>query len=205
MEKYTSHQTFYSLLSVTPQSSPREVGVALRKKSLEWHPDKSKHPHAHEIFSLLATASKILQDQSAGGPKEHYDWLLNEAPVWHRSAFRMKKLVTAKLSIASVLLISFVFVHVAQFMGMWGKYLGDWVLHWHAAQTLKELGQKELKKIKRKIETREVPVEILENDDHYNAYMQTCREIHWPRLSELAVCRVVVWAVEKVGRKLKGE
>ena len=83
-KKYTEHQTFYSLLSVTPDSSPNEISVALRKKSLEWYPDKSHHSNAHEVFTLISTTAKILQDQSPRGSKDHYDWILNEAPVWHR-------------------------------------------------------------------------------------------------------------------------
>ena len=56
--------------------------------------------------------------------------------------------------------------------------LMDLGLNWQAEKMLAELGEKELKRLKRKIETREVPVKILENDDHYIAYLQTCRPIH---------------------------
>ena len=188
MHKYTTHSTFYSLLDVSPDSTPKEIQAAFRKKSIEWHPDKSIHPHASEMFAVLSAAKAILQDQDdENGAKQRYDWLVNEAPAWHRSAYYVKKFATAKLSFIQVLVMIFVFINISQFFGMWCKYFVDKIVVWDARRTLKQMAEKEYKKMVRKVETKDVPVEKFENDDYYHAYALTLRPIHYPHLKELLI------------------
>ncbi len=61
---------------------------------------------------------------------------------------------------------------------MWSKYLVDKIIVWDAKRTLSQMAEKEFKKMKKKVETKEVPVEKFENDDYYHAYALTLKPIH---------------------------
>jgi len=67
-------QTFYDVIGVAHGCTQEELRRAYRKRALEIHPDKSKHPDANLLFSQLVEAFEILSD---GSLKEAYDMELH--------------------------------------------------------------------------------------------------------------------------------
>ena len=180
MERLTGHKTFYKLLDVTSDASQKEIATAFHKLSMKWHPDKSTYPNASEVYPLLGTVSKILRDQDVGGSKERYDWILNEAPHWHRSAYQVKRMVTAKVTLVQIVVFALIFTHVAQVVCALAKYFVE-VIHFRSAQvTINKLGEKEQKRLARKYGDGSL---VSSNDDVYvAAYLATKKPPSRPRI-----------------------
>jgi len=61
---------YYKTLQVNRNATKEEIKKAFRKLALEWHPDKNKHPNAHNKFIEINEAYLILTDDEA---KAKYD------------------------------------------------------------------------------------------------------------------------------------
>lgn len=200
VRKHTGHQTFYDLLGVGSRATVQDVGSAFRRSAAAWHPDKSKHAAAAEMYPVVSAVAQILRDVAENGSRAHYDWLLNDAPAWHRSTVYVRRLVTAKLHLREVLLLVLIFTHVVQFVAMWSKYGVDRLVLWDARRTLAQMGDKEMKKMLRKISLRDLPASHFETDDCMHAYALTQRPIHVPSIRELLVVDVAMRVICGVWR-----
>ena len=49
-DPFCEYEDCYTLLGIQDTSTKRDIKRAYRKLSLEWHPDKSKHPKKREIL-----------------------------------------------------------------------------------------------------------------------------------------------------------
>lgn len=61
---------YYNRLGITLNASRDEIKKAYRKLALEYHPDRNKHPKAHNIFISINEAYLLLYDIEA---REKYD------------------------------------------------------------------------------------------------------------------------------------
>lgn len=125
IEGATGQKTFYSLFGVPDTANQQQIGSAFRRLSTEWHPDRSKRANAKEVYPLLSSVYSVLQDTEPGGGKELHEWILNDAPHWHRDAFRArrkKQAVSAKIGIWQAIFILLAAVQVAEYLGFWCRY-----------------------------------------------------------------------------------
>lgn len=65
---------YYKILEISPIASPEEITKSYRRLAHIWHPDKSKHPEAHERFIEIKEAYTVL---SSPIHKQTYDNLYN--------------------------------------------------------------------------------------------------------------------------------
>lgn len=149
MQSLTGHKTFYELLEVDPAANRSTIATAFRKKSMTWHPDRNQNdPSAESKFALLSDAAAVLRDAES---RSRYDWILNEAPVWHKSGYYVKKYMTAKLSILQVLVMAVLFISVVQLLSEVGKWLFEKYHRWEAQSRLDRMGKSENKRLEKKL------------------------------------------------------
>lgn len=55
----------YELLGLPPSATPKEAAKRYRQLSLRVHPDRCRHPQAHEAFDALKRAAQALEDADA--------------------------------------------------------------------------------------------------------------------------------------------
>jgi DnaJ domain len=149
MSKLTKAKSFYDILNVPFSANTSTIASAFRKKSMVWHPDKNQaDPQSEAKYSLLASISQILKDEAS---RTRYNWILKEAPVWHKSGCYMRRYMTAKLSITQVLILLFVFITLLQFLMESGAFLILLYRRWSARSRHSILNKNQLKVLDRKI------------------------------------------------------
>ena len=72
--KQKSLSQHYDVLGVSPKAAPEAIKSAYYKKSKVYHPDVSKDPESHKLFTEISDAYEVL-----GNPekKQEYDDVLN--------------------------------------------------------------------------------------------------------------------------------
>jgi hypothetical protein len=191
----TEHTTFYSLLQVEPTATSQQIASIYRRMSSSWHPDKNpQDPNATAKFSLLSGIHTILKNDTT---RQRYDWLVNEAPAWHRSSYYYSKFVTAKLSVFQVLFILMVFISVGQLAALYAKYLSD-LYHFKGHQrTVDEIGEKEMKRLKRKVGLSTVP------SSEMMALLKVEQGVpSKPKFSDLIGCQLVLFLLRSIKKFL---
>lgn len=147
----TGHQTFYDLLNVPETAEKAAISTAFHSKSREWHPDRNRSdPSAPEKSAVLSQVATLLRNEDS---RRRYDWILNEAPYWHKSGYLVKKYyMTAKLSLSEVLLIAAVFITLIQILSYLAVRFEQFLRRWNANRTLNNLNKSETKRLERKLE-----------------------------------------------------
>lgn len=151
MKKLTGHEDFYELLGVSSKATTEEIGKAFRKASINYHPDR-KGKAMLPMFKLIQYASDLLRDQKR---RARYEWLLHEAPAWHRgSVYSIRKFVqNSKVSLKQFWILLFFFSLGGQFLTQWLAYLVHVGRAMLARKHLGQLGEKEVKRIRKKLES----------------------------------------------------
>jgi DnaJ domain len=152
----TGETTFYGLLGVPEDADRVTIGAAFRKKSRDWHPDRHFGASASEREALMEKTAVL--SQVAGilrHPKQRarYDWLLNDAPAWHRSAYLVRRLcLTAKWTIWEVIFLGIIFITLFQILSQVARRIEHAIRRWHARRTLAALNKSETKRLERKLD-----------------------------------------------------
>lgn len=184
---HTSHSNFYELLKVSPSASSAEISSAYRKISMDWHPDRNQDdPLAGDKFAMLSAAAAILKKKES---RERYDWILNEAPAWHRSGYYVKKMMTAKLSVFQVLIITIVFISIVHTISLYAKYLADLYHYKQNEKVINEIGSKEMKRLKRKMEN--LSMISLMSSPELQAIARSEIKVTAPKFVDLFFCRLI--------------
>lgn len=188
MTSLTSHRTFYELLAVTPESTPDQVARQFRSISMQWHPDKNPAEEARLMYTLLTSASAILRNEVT---RKRYDWILNEAPPWHRSSYLVRRFVaTSRLSVLQVLVVAFGFAVLAQLVVQWSAYLTALYTRWASRRAVDEMGRKERKRFTKRMAEGD-PAFLAWSNTSYQNLLESRREApRMPRLSDLFILRV---------------
>lgn len=168
------HQTFYDFLGVSPDALGDDVSRAFRKAAVQYHPDKLRlqgrwNRSTERMSKTVQFIGSLLRTDEG---RRQYDWILNEAPAWHRqSVYVMRRLVpTSKLSIPQVLLIALLFSVFLQLVAQWIGYAAAWYMIISSRWAIRSMGEKEVKRMRRRMEGSD-PAFIAMNNTNYHAIM----------------------------------
>jgi curved DNA-binding protein CbpA len=174
LTKLTPHRTFYELLGVSPDAPDEVVGRAFRRTSVMYHPDKlrvqGKSDERTERLSKLVQAVGSLLRTEKG--RRDYDWVLNEAPAWHRqSVYVLRKLVpTTKVSVRQVIIIVLSFSVGLQLIWHWCSYAAAWYMILSSRWSVRSMGKKEVERM-RKRNINADPTFVAMNNSTYHTVM----------------------------------
>lgn len=144
-------ETFYDLLGVDGKSTNEQINRAFRKLSIKYHPDKHG-PGTAKMYKLLQFVSTLLQDQKR---RARYEWLLHEAPAWHRESVIMARRIrkVTKISLEQSIWITFLLSLAGQFLAQWVAFAIAYGRIMQSRRTLRSMGDKEVKRIRKKLES----------------------------------------------------
>lgn len=60
---FEESDSYYKILDVNRNATPKEIKKAYHKMSMEYHPDRNKAPNARDKFATIAEAYEVLKDQ----------------------------------------------------------------------------------------------------------------------------------------------
>lgn len=168
------HRTFYDFLGVSPDALDDDVSRAFRKAAVQYHPDKLRlqgrwNRSTERMSKTVQFIGSLLRTDEG---RRQYDWILNEAPAWHRqSVYVMRRLVpTSKLSIPQVLLITLLFSVLLQLVAQWIGYAAAWYMIISSRWAVRAMGEKEVKRMKKRMEGSD-PAFIAMSNTNYHAIM----------------------------------
>ena len=144
-------ETFYDLLGVEAKATNEKINRAFRKLSIKYHPDKHG-PSTAKMYKLLQFVSTLLQDQKR---RARYEWLLHEAPAWHRESVIMARRIrkVTKISLEQSIWITFLLTLVGQFLAQWVAFAIAYGRIMKSRRMLRSMGEKEVKRIRKKLES----------------------------------------------------
>lgn len=156
------HQTFYDLLKVTPSASSDEISRQFRRLGFQYHPDKSNgDERAKGMFNLYSGASQVLKGPMS---RKRYEWILHEAPPWHRSQVyflhkfqrqqrgnkNRKGSSGVELSLSGTLMLIISLLTFAQLLLQWVKFALNRYWIWSGAKALRSIPPNELRRMEKK-------------------------------------------------------
>lgn len=160
IQKHFHVASFYELLGVPETASDEAVGRAARTLSFRFHPDKQQNAKsdkeratAEQKYKLVMYAAGLLRSDQG---KERYRWLMNEAPAWHRHSVYVRRAIVksaARLTLTQVALLTLVFGTGCQLFVHWAAFLKAVYLKWWGIREARRMGDKEIKRIRRRLET----------------------------------------------------
>lgn len=203
MRQLTEHETFYELLGVGTNANDEQIGRSFRKLSVKYHPDKHG-PGTAKMFKLIQYASTLLRDPKR---RARYEWLLHEAPAWHRESVYMARRVfkTAKISMKQALLFTFGLALLAQLVVQW---IAWWIQYGRilaSRQSLKSMGEKEVKRIRKKLEGGDTAFMAANNSDYETVMLADSERPPYPTPFDLFVFAIPIALVRMVLPKRTAE
>jgi curved DNA-binding protein CbpA len=154
------HSTLYDLLGVKPSASSEEISRQFRRLSFPYHPDKTQgDAEANKVFMLYSGASQVLKVPET---RKRYEWILHEAPPWHRSQVylirqlqkrseaRAGKSGQKEISIIGLIAFMFGSLTLAQLLIQWTRFLINRYWIWSGQRALKSIPAQELRRMEKK-------------------------------------------------------
>lgn len=154
------HTTLYELLQVSPSATGDVVSRQFRRLSFSHHPDKSTAPQAREMFTLYSGAAQVLKSEEM---KARYEWLLHDAPPWHRSqVYFLHKLkrnrrhgsqtvrAGPELTLLGTSGLLLALLSIAQFILQWTRFLVNRYWIWSGSRALRSIPMKEVRRMEKK-------------------------------------------------------
>jgi curved DNA-binding protein CbpA len=193
------HSTLYDLLEVSPSASSEEISRKFRRLSFPYHPDKTQGDlEAKKMFTLYSGAAQVLKVAES---RKRYEWILHEAPPWHRSqVFLVRKLRkkrrtpngTGNKEISIVGLVSFLIgsLTLAQLLIQWTRFAINRYWIWSGKRALNAIPAQELRRMEKKALRSDLT--FLANVDTNFESLQASRaeKLSVPQPSDLFVVRV---------------
>ncbi len=164
MRQLTDAETFYDLLGVSSSTADDQIGRAFRKLSVKYHPDKHG-PGTAKMFKLIQYVSTLLRDKKG---RAKYEWLLHEAPAWHRESVYMARKVSkvAKINLKQAIMFTFGLSLLGQFLIQWVAFCIQYARILSSSKSLKGMGEKEVKRIRRKLESGDATFQAQNKSDY---------------------------------------
>lgn len=157
------HSTLYDLLGVKPSASSDEISRQFRRLSFPFHPDKTQGDlEAKKMFTLYSGASQVLKVPET---RKRYEWILHEAPPWHRSQVyliqKLQKRAAARgaggekmrgneMSVLGLFAFITLSLTLAQLIIQWTRFLINRYWIWSGTRALKSIPSQELKRMEKK-------------------------------------------------------
>lgn len=155
------HSTLYDLLNVKPSASSEEISRQFRRLSFPYHPDKTQGDlEAKKMFTLYSGAAQVLKVPET---RKRYEWILHDAPPWHRSRVYLIRQLQKRngegrgsrsgqkeLSISGLFSFILVSLTLAQFLIQWTRFLLNRYWIWSGTRALKSIPPQELKRMEKK-------------------------------------------------------
>ena len=188
MQALTKHSTFYDLLEVTPDATSDQISRRFRFVSRHWHPDKNNSEEAKRMYTLMTSVGSLLRSETG---RKRYEWILHEAPAWHRSSYLVRKFVqTSRLSIPQVLLLCLGFVLLVQLLVQWTGYFAAVYLIWSGRRAVGDMGQKERKRLRKRLADGDPAFLAWSNSSYQNLLDADKETPRAPRVSELFIFKL---------------
>ena len=196
------HSTLYDLLGVKSSASPEEISRQFRRLSFPFHPDKTQgDAKSKEVFNLYSGASQVLKVPES---RRRYEWILNEAPPWHRSQVYLirqlqkrnenRRNSTGQKEISVVGLIAFLIgsLTLAQMLIQWTRFLINRYWIWSGTRALKSIPSQELRRMEKKAMRSDLT--FLANVDANFENLQAARSqpLPWPKPTDLFIFKLPI-------------
>lgn len=155
------HSTLYDLLGVKSNASPEEISRQFRRLSFPFHPDKTQgDSKSTQMFNLYSGSSQVLKVPES---RKRYEWILNDAPPWHRSQVylirqlqkRSEKRRNSPGGRKEISLIGFFAFLISsltltQLIIQWTRFLLNRYWIWSGTRALKSIPPQELRRMEKK-------------------------------------------------------
>lgn len=205
------HSTLYDLLNVKPSASSEEISRQFRRLGFAYHPDKTQGDlEAKKMFNLYSGASQVLKVPES---RKRYEWILNEAPPWHRSqVYLIRKLKTGgefrksgrkEVSVAGFLAFVFCFMIMVQLIMQWVRFLLNRYWIWSGQRALKSIPAQELRRMEKKAQRSDLT--FLANVDANYENLQAARSVPLsiPKPTDLFIFQIPLSLVHSLIPKKK--
>lgn len=194
------HSTLYDLLGVKSSATPEEISRQFRRLSFPFHPDKTQgNAKSTEMFNLYSGASQVLKVPES---RKRYEWILNDAPPWHRSqVYLIRQLQKrhenrrdsgGRKEISVVGLVAFIIgsLTLAQMIIQWTRFLLNRYWIWSGQRALKSIPPQELRRMEKKAMRSDLT--FLANVDANFENLQAARSqpLPWPKPTDLFIFKV---------------
>lgn len=172
--RFPDSSHLYDLFGLSWNADPESISTAFRKASIKHHPDKRhKSPNpkeSQEIYGLMTSVAELLRSPEG---RKRYAWLVNEAPPWHRSTVyakrTLRKFTTAKYTLRESLLLLAGLILLGDYLMLLLFWCFKLVGRWESRRQIRELGVKEVKRMRRKVERANSPLFMNQFDTNYEA------------------------------------
>lgn len=149
------HDTFYSLLGVSPDAPDEEVSRAFRRTAGQWHPDKlgaAADARSEDMSRLVQAVGSLLR---AEGGRARYDWVLNDAPPWHFHEVyysRRGRAGTAKMGLGAALGLLAAMAVAFPALGAWAAWgIAAW-RHRQARLRVAGLSERDVRRLRARLD-----------------------------------------------------
>lgn len=174
LELGASPDNLYQLFGLKWGAAPEDISGAFRKISFRIHPDKFRNKskeeskQASELYGLLTSSADLLRSPEG---RSRYNWIVNEAPPWHKSTFYARKFVqiTAKHSLSESLLLLLIVFVISDYLMRILYWFVSWLQRCGSRRQVQEFGLKEKKRMMRKMERSTSPNFLQMVDSNFDA------------------------------------
>lgn len=210
------HSTLYDLLEVKPSATSEELSRKFRRLSFPFHPDKTQgNLEAKKMFTLYSGASQVLKVPES---RKRYEWILNEAPPWHRSQVYLIRQLQKKrgngnsrrsmgkkeISIVGLLSFMVIFLTVSQLLVQWVLFFLNRYWIWSGNKALKTIPIQELRRMEKKAQRSDLT--FLANVDANYENMQAARSVPMacPKPTDLFILKWPIDLIKFIFSKIFG-
>ncbi len=201
------HSTFYDLLQVKPSATSEEISRQFRRLSFAYHPDKTQGDlEAKKVFTLYSGASQVLKVPES---RRRYEWILNEAPPWHRSQvylirqFREGRGAAGRsgrkeVSVGGLMAFLLVLLTVTQLLLQWTRFLINRYWIWSGSRALKSIPPQELKRMEKKAMRSDLTFLANVDSNYENLQAARSQPLPVPKPTDLFILKFPIGLINSV-------